>query len=980
MKPNHPLRFLLIPWLILLLAITARGADPGAGQAVISGSVSNQGTGVFLEGATVRVAGTHLVAATDRDGTYRLAVPAGNQQIVVSYTGLDPETITVSPAPGETVRRDVALSTSIYQLTPVVVAGEREGNALAVTLQRLAPNVKNVVSADAFGSLAGNPAELLERLPGVSYDRVGGDIRFISIRGIEPDLNSVQVDGNRVASIANTRGFQFQNIGSDHIESMELVKAPTPDIDADSIGGSVNLRSRSAFDLTSRRMSYSLGIIRAYGRDPQAPHPAATFSYSNVFGADRRLGISLSAGWRQHTAAIHGTTQLWQNTTTIPAFRYSLAARDFANTRTRWGGGVKIDYKLSPASMVFANFTASPHRENNANQNWTLATNQTVATVNAQGQLTGTGGIMPGFTANRTEVRPVAASNLTINSNHLKRGASAFTTQIGGRTRKEGWQADYDASYSFAQNHPNTVNSALVLSGLGWVTDNSRNTAIPTVTFTGGPDPMNLDNFRLNPVTLSSGRVKNEIMGTQANFRRNFDVGVPAYIKTGVKVRQEYLNRWRSDRRWTFVGPDGRPNSNDENLRQFIDEGYMQRATFPYGYPMFSRVSPKALYAHRENNPTQWVEDDAYRVQQALTGRQSVRERVSAAYLLGNTRLGRVSILGGLRVEQTDVRGEGPVNEITPEERARRAAWTGTVTPEEQVRRVQAQYGSRRAVERDYRNVFPGVHFKYEPINGLIGRLSYSNGIGRPSYSQIIPNDVVDHDTQIVRVNNPGLRPQYSDNFDVSIEYYFEPVGMVSASAFLKEIKDFIYNTTGSAIPPGADNGFDGDYVGYELRSQANGGFARVRGFELSYQQQFTFLPGWWSGFGLFANYTQLETHGDFGNIGNVVRTGQLPGFVPRSANAGISYIRGKMNFRLHYGHKGTMLGAWNASEARRRWEVAQHRFDLKLKYIVSRRLELYFDAYNLFNEKNNDRHGFRHRDFADRQDPQIHAGISGRF
>ena len=165
-------------------------------QGVISGNVSNRGTGAYLEGATVRVEGTDTEARTERDGSFRLAVPAGDHTVVVSYTGLDAQRAPVAVSAGATVVRDFELTTQIYQLARVVVAGEREGHALAITRQRQAPNVKNVVSADSFGSLAGNPADLLEHLPGVTSDRVGGDVRFLQIRGVDGDLNSVQLDGN----------------------------------------------------------------------------------------------------------------------------------------------------------------------------------------------------------------------------------------------------------------------------------------------------------------------------------------------------------------------------------------------------------------------------------------------------------------------------------------------------------------------------------------------------------------------------------------------------------------------------------------------------------------------------------------------------------------------------------------------------------------------------------------------------------------
>jgi iron complex outermembrane receptor protein len=242
---------LRLAWTPVFLALLF---TPIFAQSTLIGTVTNVATGRTLEGVRVILQGSSREAFTDSEGVYRFEnLAPGEVTLAVSYTGLDP-TIVAVPVTAGVNRRDIDLTSEIYRLNRFVVAGEREGNALAVTLQRQAPNVKNVISADAFGSLAGNPAELLERVTGVVVERVGGDARFISIRGIPGELNSVQIDGNRRAAPGD-RGIDFASIGTDHVESIEVVKSPTPDMDADAIGGTVNLKSRSAFDLKGRRIN-----------------------------------------------------------------------------------------------------------------------------------------------------------------------------------------------------------------------------------------------------------------------------------------------------------------------------------------------------------------------------------------------------------------------------------------------------------------------------------------------------------------------------------------------------------------------------------------------------------------------------------------------------------------------------------------------------------------------------------------------------
>jgi TonB-dependent receptor len=465
------------------------------------------------------------------------------------------------------------------------------------------------------------------------------------------------------------------------------------------------------------------------------------------------------------------------------------------------------------------------------------------------------------------------------------------------------------------------------------------------------------------------------------NYRRRFDLAVPASIKTGLKYRGEQQQRWNYNRRWSYVGPDGTEGTSDDRLSQFQDPDY-DYAAADGAYAARPFQSTKRMVDNLHANPQLWEEDIAYRVQQNLIGRRMLEEDVLAAYLMGTVDLGRLSILSGVRVEQTDVSGTGAVTSLTPDERARRAAWQGPLTEDEIVRRTIAEFGGRRTVEKDYRNVFPGVHFKYEPRDRLIFRASYSAGIGRPAFTAITPNDTVFEDTRIVQASNPGLKPQYADNFDATVEYYLRPSGVLSFGVFLKEITDFIYNTSGTLIQPGPDNGFNGEYEGYELRSQANGGFAKIKGIEANYQQSLRFLPGWLQGFGVFANYTRLWTEGDYGDLGNVQRTGELAGFKPRAANAGISYIRGKLNLRAIYNYNGRMLFVTNARDNLKQYRIPEERVDLKLKYIINERLDVYLDVYNVFNSKYGIEYGSfdRPRQLHDRHDPQFHFGINGRL
>jgi TonB-dependent receptor len=354
---------------------------------------------------------------------------------------------------------------------------------------------------------------------------------------------------------------------------------------------------------------------------------------------------------------------------------------------------------------------------------------------------------------------------------------------------------------------------------------------------------------------------------------------------------------------------------------------------------------------------------------------------------MGNVELGKLSVLGGFRVEKTVVEGEGSRSGISAEEAALRAAWVGPLTEDEIIRRTVAEFGERERRKGDYQGVFPGVHFKYEVTPNLLTRLSYASNIGRPNIGQLIPRTTVNYENETVSTSNPALQPQYADNFDLSLEYYFEPAGLVSVGVFLKELKDFIFTQGGANVGGGSDNGFGGLYEGYQLTTQYNGGSAKVEGAEVSYTQQFTFLPGFWKGFGAFANYTWLKAEGDYG-VGNSITLGQsnqhtneVANFIPETGNLGISYIQNKISLRFQFNHVGRYLQSYNNNRSRLLYRKARSTLDVKFNYQIHRNLDFYLDVWNVLAEADRalEYYGSRPQRM-DKMYPQFFFGFRGRY
>ncbi|MSU49043.1 MAG: TonB-dependent receptor, partial [Opitutus sp.] len=405
---------------------------------------------------------------------------------------------------------------------------------------------------------------------------------------------------------------------------------------------------------------------------------------------------------------------------------------------------------------------------------------------------------------------------------------------------------------------------------------------------------------------------------------------IPSYIKTGAKYMTEDRFRTEHSDQYNFVGPK-------TALANTLETGYSYDAAGRH-YPIFYLDTSK-VDALRISNPTYFTTDPQLKLRNDLLNDQQAQERVLAGYFMGGADLGRLSILAGIRVEKTNVSGTSALQDAQ--------AAVGIVDP---TARTMAQYGRRTTVSRDYMNVLPGIHFKYGLGQSTQMRASYSASFGRPSFGSIYPATNINYTAERITQNNPALKPQEADNFDITLEHYFEPVGLISAGVFLKEISNFLYSSI-FPIASGNDNGFGGDYAGWTLATQANGGFGRVRGFELNYSQQLSFLPGALRGFGIFANYTYLETFGTYGRLSGGA-TGDLAQFTPRVLNGGLSYSRRKFSGRIYANCIGRYLEGWNANPLQLEYTLRRTIADLNLTYGLSRALTVTLDVNNIFNSK----------------------------
>ena len=851
-----------------------------------------------------------------------------------------------------------------------------------MAIQKAAPNVKNVISADAYGSVSdANVGNLVQRLPDVSADFSIADTTYVRVRGIDPNLNAITVDGTRMANedlISMRRQFRFNQFSIVNIDKIEVTKAPTPDMDADSIGGSINLVSKSAFDSDPvRRYGGSLGFHYRFTDHPNEGsfeyrlakrqnttkfQPDASFFYSDVVGANKNFGIRVDANFSPRYTNQEQAYSQYQPTLASPAYTWQHALGDLRHVRTIAGVGIKLDYRMSKRSSFALGFKYNYLHHTNEFNGFTLQTSQAIATLDASGNRIGGGTVKPGFTNLITEALPDPNTTALLTAGKPREVyAPSRWVLFQGRHDLDGWKVDYDVNVSRAVSNIDHGDFGggiqARMTGVGWVLDRSRSNLTPTVTQTAGENWYTLGSYKQLTLTVDDQRNGvDTIVGSQGNVQKTFATNWPITVKSGVRFRQQTRVNNRAQRVFQYAGPDGIIGANpatgrdDGSIAGFLDTNYSYQLFGRYTAWQYPSV-PTVRIAQRAN--PSWFQENYYTTYSSpLINSLTVRERVTAAYAMANVDIRKLGVLFGVRAERTATDGEGP----------RRADRLGVAAPNETAQQARARaladYGRRERASGSYTSLFPGIHLKYSPVRQVVLRASWTNSIGRPTFDNIIPATRVDEFRETVSVTNPSIKPQFARSYDLTAEYYFKSAGLASVGAFQKDIRDFIQTLASDVVPTGPNNGFGGSYAGYQLFANRNFGTATVQGVSFNLQQQFTFLPGALKGLGAYANYTYTKTEGtraDSAFIGpNGAARLELGGFVPRTANAGVSYRTGRVSLRVQVNYRGATseVAGTNPSTVVQRARYVT--FNTGGEYTINDRSSLYFDFINITNEPEN--------------------------
>lgn len=843
-------------------------------------------------------------AISDRDGFYTLLkVQEGSRTLTVTYIGFETQTKKVELEANTVLRTDFQMEGEL-ELEAVVITGVIRGQAKAFNQQNSNINVTNIVAADQIGRFPdANIGDALKRIPGISVQYDQGEARFGSVRGMAPQLNSITVNGERIPSAeAEIRTIQLDLIPSDMIQTIEVNKAVTPDMDGDAIGGSINLVTRSA--PYGQRLSLTLGG----GYNPLAEEP--TFNGALIFGdrfAQDKLGIIVSASYFDNQLGSDNVEAEWTYDDANENDRFDegedywpeeIQIRQYYLQRIRQSYSAALDFKPDANNTIYLKGIY------NRRKDWESRYRAVYKDIEQDGA------------SWIGELERQTKGGIPETKNRRLEDQEMMTFSLGGEHLLGNIELKWSGNYSKAsEDRPNERYYEIATDGTVPLTLDFSNEETPFVSATE-PD------FQNPSAAWELSEITEEFQYTEdEDINGRFDLKIPlasgkntSFLKFGGRYRGK--TKIRSNDFYEY-GP-----TSDEIFNSSIASANVEsqsKDNFLAGdYNIGGFVSEDFLGDLNLQSASFEREQDL----SELAGNFDARERILGTYVMLNQQIGEeLTLLAGVRVEQTSLEYSG--NQFDDEE--------GSLT-------------ETTEVESDYTNVLPGLHLRYAVSPRTILRFAYTNTLARPNYFDLVPYREI-ADGEELSIGNPELEPTTAMNLDLMAEHYFSSIGIVSGGLFFKDINDFIVTQAFE------DYVFEGTEWA-DFAQPINGGDARLWGAEIAFQRQLDFLPGALKGLSLYGNYTYTNSEvTNFNFEGRENDELALPGSPDHTFNLSLAYERGKFTSRISYNYASDFIDEVGSEAFSDRFYDAVNYLDVNLSYQILKNWVLYVNANNLLNQ-----------------------------
>ncbi len=774
----------------------------------------------------------------------------------------------------------------------IVVTGTRAGQRKAVAEKRNADNTVEALYANDVGKLPDqNVAEAVRRLPGISVANDQGEGRYVIIRGIDPNLVNVTLNGQTLpAPEPDGRQVKLDDLPSALINSVVVSKSLLPSQDANAIGGEVAIRTLTAFD-RAKPFFVDLrgdgGWSKINGKTPYE----ADGQVGGRFGANQEFGAVVSVNYSRRP--IESENFQGSEAYSATGLPDQNGLRDYNLTRTRLGIVGNFDWHPSDDVKLYvrssySKFTDNETRDQNriSGETGITSTDATTGLFNATGTV---------LVRRREEVDNTKSATL---GGEFALGNGTLEAS-GGYTRAVKTDP-VRSEFTFT-----TAKNALTVDyDLG--TDPYSFTAQSA----GFTDP---SQFTLSKYNLETRQASEDLWQGRIDYTVPLALGDGSTIKVGAKYldRRKRNNQDKQDYKVgsTALSLSGLSYSGDSD---FYDGSYV------FG----QRIDYDAARAYVDANPSTLKLDTASTISDSLASDYDVRESITAGYAMATLKFGGLTLIPGVRIEHTEDRTKAKVVDA--------ASALGD--------------GYNSFGKASYTDLFPGLNAKYDIDRNLLIRGAITTAIGRPNYPDLAPYVVVEDDTvPNISIGNPGLKPYKAVSLDASLEYYPSSESVFSIGLFHKHINNPIY-TSSTRVTDGTYGGVA--YATADISQAINADSEDITGVELNAQTRFTWLPGVLSGFGISANYTHVDGHATASGI----RVGEIPlGFQSHDiGTAQLFYEKFGATVRVAYSYRSKYLDLLGTDAATDEYTDSNGQLDVHASYQVTPQLTVFGDATNL--------------------------------
>ena len=876
-----------------------------------------------LLGASIYIEKLHTGVTSDVNGFYTFSnLDPGTYTVKVSYVGYSPVELKITIPAGRTLEKDVVLNEGV-ELQEVVIGGAFQGQRRAINSQKSTMGITNVVSADQVGKFPdSNIGDALKRISGINVQYDQGEARFGQVRGTSADLSSVTINGNRVPSAeGDTRNVQLDLIPADMIQTIEVNKVVTSDMDGDAIGGSINLVTKNS--PYKRTVAATAGT--GYNWISEKAQLNLGFTYGDRFFNDK-LGLIVSASYQNAPSGSYDTEFTWEQDDNGKTYVNDYQIRQYYVTRERQSYSAALDWDLS------ANHKLTFKGIFNNRNDWENRYRTTLKDLDSDGNAT---------------VRVQTKAGTPDNRNARLERQRTMDFALGGEHLFGALSMDWHASYAKAtEERPNERYIDFQLKKQKFnmdLSDGRRPYATPKDGYT-----MTLnDEFSLKELTEQQEDIKEQDLKFAANFKLPFKNGNK--LKFGAKVVRKTKDKEVDFYEYSPLDEDAFMTNSLKNTVDQTNKNFMPDNKYQAG-----------IYAGKEyvgslnlNDPSLFEKEQ---VQEELAGNFEARETVTSGYIRFDQKLTRnVELMSGLRIENTSL------------------AYTGRTydADEDLTSKTDRQRNS-------YVNFLPSLLVKWNVNDDFKVRGSFTQTLSRPKYSALVPSVNIKRSDNEITIGNSDLKPTVSYNFDLSADYYFRSIGLVSAGLFYKKIDDFIVNQISTNYE------YQGN-VYTRFTQPKNAGNANLIGLELSYQRDFSFIAPALKCVGFYGTYTY--THSRIENFNFEGRENEknlsMPGSPEHTANASLYFEKGGLNLRLSYNFASDFIDEMGESTFYDRYYDKVNYMDANASYTFGKKVKttFYAEANNLLNQPLRYYQGTKDRTMqAEYYGVKVNAGVKINF